>query len=69
MTNSDGRFVYLINGDNTVSMTPVQPGAGVGAWIVVEGPLQAGSLVVTRGNERLMPGQEVEGELLEYALP
>jgi RND family efflux transporter MFP subunit len=63
------RFVYLINGDNTVSRTPVEAGDGFGAWIVVDGPLLAGARVVTRGNERLRPGQQVQGEPLEYALP
>ena len=62
-------FVYLINGDNTVSMVPVQTGQGVGVWIEVQGALRAGQRVITRGNERLRPGQVVQGEPLEYELP
>lgn len=69
VTDGDQRFVYLINGDNTVSAAPVQVGDGLGEWIVIEGPVQAGMRVVTRGNERLMPGQSVRGEPQEYALP
>lgn len=63
------QFVYLLNGDNTVSMVTVETGAGVGAWVAVEGSLQPGQKVVTRGNERLQPGQRVQGQPLEYQLP
>jgi RND family efflux transporter MFP subunit len=63
------QVVFLINGDATVERASVATGAGVGAWVVVEGPVKAGQKVVTRGNERLQPGQTVRGEPLEYALP
>lgn len=63
------KVVYLMNGDNTVSLVRVETGAGVGAWVEVRGPLQPGQRVITRGNERLRPGQVVRGEPLEYELP
>ena len=44
-------------------------GKGVGGWIEVRGGLRAGDRVVTRGNERLRPGQKVEAFVVEYALP
>jgi RND family efflux transporter MFP subunit len=68
---SQGRekVVYLLNGDGTVSPVPVETGAGVGVWVAVNGGIQAGQKVITRGNERLFPGQSVRGEPLEYALP
>jgi len=44
-------------------------GAGVGAWIEVQGGVQAGQKVVTRGNERLMNGQAVQAQPLEMRLP
>lgn len=69
VTQGNERFVYLINGDDTVSLVPVRLGEGVGSWIAVEGDLQAGNRVVTRGNERLRPGLPVQGEPVEYALP
>ena len=68
ITRGDRRFVYLINGESTVDMVPVTTGAGVGSWVAIDGPIQPGSKVVTRGNERLRPGQKVQGEPLEYAL-
>ena len=63
------QFVYLLNGDNTVSRVTVETGTGVGAWVVVEGGIKPGQKVVTRGNERLQPGQLVQGQPLDYPLP
>ena len=62
-------FVYVIGDDDTVSQVPVRVGRGVGAWTVVEGELMAEQRVVTRGNERLRPGQRVSGEPIDYELP
>jgi RND family efflux transporter MFP subunit len=64
-----GRFVFVIGEDDTVQQLPVETGVGVGEWIVVSGSLQAGQKIVTRGNERLFPGQPVLGEPLAYELP
>ena len=50
-------------------LSAVQSGQGLGAWVVVRGPVASGQRVVTRGNERLAPGMSVQGELLEYPLP
>lgn len=63
------KIVYLINGDNTVSPVSVETGAGVGSWLAVLGDLKAGQKVVTRGNERLSPGQQVQGEPTEHSPP
>ena len=63
------RFVYVIDDDGTAAILQVQVGPGAGAWIAVEGPVEAGAKVVTRGNERLQPGQAIAGEPLEYPLP
>ena len=45
------------------------PGTPVGAWVAVGDTLEAGDRVVTRGNERVFPGQPVAPESLEYELP
>ena len=63
------QHVFLIDGDSMVARVPVRTGAGLGAWVVVQGDIHEGQKVVTRGNERLQPGQVVEGEPLEYDLP
>lgn len=69
ITRGDRRFVYTLETDDTVQMVSVETGAGIGVWVEVQGSLEPGAKVVTRGNERLRPGQKVQGELLEYALP
>jgi RND family efflux transporter MFP subunit len=46
--------------EGKVRPVPVQLGVADGAWIVVEGELQAEQLVVVLGNERLRPGQDVK---------
>ena len=63
------QIVYLMNDDGTVTPVTVSTGAGVGPWVAVEGAVKAGQRVVTRGNERLRPGQKVQGEPMEYRLP
>jgi RND family efflux transporter MFP subunit len=62
-------IVYLINGDNTVRLVEVKTGEGVGGWVEVRGEVRAGEKVVTRGNERLFPGQPVQAERADYRLP
>ena len=42
-----------------VRPVPVKMGSSDGRLIEVDGTIKAGELVVVRGNERLMPGQEV----------
>lgn len=61
--------VFVITSEGTVRPAPVKSGVGVGEWVVVEGPVAPGDRVVTRGNERLRPGQPVVAEPMEYPLP
>ncbi len=65
----DGEVVFRVNGDDTVEPVPIESRQGIGAWIVVDGPLAAGDRVVVRGNERLIPGQPVQVEPQEYPSP
>lgn len=43
----------------SVRPVPVELGVADGNWIAVTGELSEGDLVVTRGNERIRPGQQV----------
>jgi RND family efflux transporter MFP subunit len=61
--------VYRIGNGNTVEPVPVATGGATGAWIEVQGPLKPGDRVVTRGNERLFPGQVVQPTVVPYTLP
>ena len=69
ITRGDQRFVYVLGEDSTVSQVTVKTGVGAGAWVEVQSGVQPGTKVVTRGNERLQPGQKVAGEPMEYPLP
>jgi RND family efflux transporter MFP subunit len=63
------QVVFVVTGEGTVRPAPVRAGPAIGQWVAVEGPVQPGDLVVTRGNERLRPGQPVSAQELEYPLP
>jgi RND family efflux transporter MFP subunit len=69
ISQGQGRLLYVINGDDTISPVPVATGAALGAWVSVDGAVQAGQKVVTRGNERMQPGQKVSAMPVEYAVP
>lgn len=68
LSQGSGRIVYVINDENMAQSVPVETGEGYGAWIAVTG-VEPGTKVITRGNERIFPGQPVNGEPQEYALP
>jgi len=69
ITRGANHFVYVLGDDSTVQQVPVETGVGTGAWVEIESGLKPGAKVITRGNERLQPGQKVAGEPLEYELP
>jgi RND family efflux transporter MFP subunit len=69
ITRGAERYVYLIGGDSTVSRVSVETGVAMGSWVEIQSEVRPGAKVVTRGNERLQPGQRVQGEPIEYALP
>ncbi|NIM02262.1 MAG: efflux RND transporter periplasmic adaptor subunit [Acidobacteria bacterium] len=64
-----GEAVYRIADDGTAEMIPVESGAASGVWIEVRGRIRPGNKVITRGNERLSPGQAVEGRPQDYPDP
>jgi len=69
VTKGRDSSVFRLREDNTVDRVDVQAGSSVGVWVAVTGDIAAGERVITRGNERLFPGQSVEAEVLEYPLP
>lgn len=57
-----GNFVYVIKGDKDKAIAeqrPVTLGQPQGDWIVVEGNIKAGDVVVTEGQNGVMPGGPV----------
>jgi RND family efflux transporter MFP subunit len=67
--NGQDQFVWVVDDSAMVQRITIEVGEGHGAWIVAQDGVAAGQRVVTRGNERLFPGQRVVGEPLEYELP
>ncbi len=57
---ADGVSVYVVNSDQTVRRISVIPGVGDHYYVGVRGELWPGEMVITRGNERLQPGQTVQ---------
>lgn len=62
-------MIYLIGPDETAKPVPVTTGASAGVWLEVRGDVSAGDRVITRGNERLRPGQSVAAQPIEYEKP
>lgn len=52
-------FVLKVTGDNVVEKVNVDTGIGLGSLVEVIGDVSGGDRVITRGAERLQPGQEV----------
>ena len=54
-------FVYRVKTDNTVERVPVRTGTENGTFVEVVGAdIAPGDQVITRGGERLRPGQTVQ---------
>jgi multidrug efflux system membrane fusion protein len=58
-TGAPGSYVYLVNPDNTVSVTTVTTGPTDGTNTVITKGLQPGDVVVTDGVDRLSDGMKV----------
>ena len=69
ITRGAKRFVYVVESDHVVKMLPVTIGLGVENWVEVHGPVTPEAKVITRGNERIRPGQHVIAEPIEYPAP
>lgn len=52
-------FVMRVNDDNIVEKISVETGIGLGGLVEVIGNVNKGDLIITRGGERLQPGQAV----------
>ena len=52
-------FIMRVNQDNTVEKVMVETGIGLGGFVEVIGNVDQGDRIVTRGGERLQPGQAV----------
>ena len=55
MSEGDGWIVFVLQPGDTVKQVGVVIGEGAGEWVEIQGELQPGERVVTRGNERVRP--------------
>ncbi len=55
----DGSFCYVVDGNNTVQMRPVQIALTQGSTVVIASGLQGGEKIVTDGQEKLQAGSRV----------
>lgn len=55
----EGTFIVKIDNDNKAHRLPVKVGKGHKEWVSIEGDIEAGDKVATRGAERLTEGQTV----------
>jgi membrane fusion protein, multidrug efflux system len=56
----EGKFVFVVNPDNTVAVRPVTVQMAASKETVIEKGLQVGERIVTDGQLRLVPGTKVE---------
>lgn len=59
LTGDKGKFVYVVEANNTVSPRPVSVGAWIGENIVIEGGLEGTEKIVADSLPKLKPGAEV----------
>ncbi len=57
---SQGFYVYVVNGDNTVSARVIKPGISQGDMLAVEDGVKVGEVVVVDGTDKLREGAKVE---------
>lgn len=69
VSEGDGWIIFALQPDDTVKQVAVVIGEGVGQWVESRGEVQPGERVITRGNERLRPGQTVRPAPREYPAP
>ncbi len=68
LTSDLGRYVYVINENNTVAQRPVSVGDWIGKdWIILDG-LNAGDRVVIDNMIKLMPGKVVDPQLRDTSV-
>jgi len=58
--DQSGRYVLVVNGDNTVEQRKVEVGPTVGELAVIESGLKADDRVIVAGILRAIPGQKVD---------
>jgi RND family efflux transporter MFP subunit len=69
LSDGQGVTVLVVGSDDTVRTAEVRTRRAAGQWVEIEGDVRPGDRVITRGNERVRPGQVVSASVVEYPLP
>lgn len=59
LTGEKGKFVYVVEANNTVTPRPVVPGAWIGENVLIESGLAGGEKIAADGLPKLKPGADV----------
>jgi RND family efflux transporter MFP subunit len=68
-TDQSVKFVYVVGSDGVANRRAVTLGGQRGELRIISEGLQAGERVITKGLQRVRPGQKVEAELAQVAPP
>lgn len=68
-SDQGGRYVLIVNGENTVEQRKVETGPTLGEMTVIENGLKADDRVITTGLLRAIPGQKVDPQTQTAAAP
>jgi multidrug efflux pump subunit AcrA (membrane-fusion protein) len=60
VSGSDGKYVFVLNADSTVTQTAVQLGAQTDTQVEISSGLSAGQQIITTGATTLQDGQQVK---------
>lgn len=68
-TDQNIKFVYVVGDDGAAERRNVELGAQRGEMRIITAGLKVGEQVIVKGLQRVKPGQKVEAELTQVALP
>ena len=65
MEIQDKSFVYLLDSNETIKMRTVQPVLRLGDYLVVEGNIQAGDIIVYEGLQSIRDGNKISPRFID----
>lgn len=68
-TNQNIKYVYVVGDDGAAERRNIELGGQRGEFRIITAGLKAGERVIVKGLQRVKPGQKVEAELTQVALP
>ncbi len=66
---ADGTMVYVIDNENKAQLRPIELGFTINSYFIINGGIQAGDKVVTKGISKIFPGAPVAPTIKELSRP